>query len=74
MRTKEIMCNFENVVIETTRMFNTSKISKGEALYTDNGRGGEQCKNCVHYIRPNRCEIVSGTISQFGWCRYFEEV
>jgi len=73
MRTNEIICNFENIVIETTNMFNTSKISKADAMYTDISRGGEKCKNCVHFINPKYCEIVADTISPFGWCRYFEE-
>jgi len=73
MRTHEIMCNFKNVVMETTNMFHALKMSKADAMYTDNSRGGEKCKNCVHFINPKYCEIVDGTINPSGWCRYFEE-
>lgn len=68
----QLMRNFMNVLTETQNYY-SSKVDKQDADYTDIGRGGEKCKNCTHFIRPNRCQIVEGTISPFGWCRYFEE-
>ena len=72
MKTEEIICNFENGVIETTLSFG-HKISKTRANYIQQSMSGEKCRNCRHFIRPNKCEIVQGTIDPEGWCKYFEE-
>jgi hypothetical protein len=47
-------------------------VPKAAALYQDRPYRGQRCGRCTHFVRPNRCEIVTGRISPQGWCRYFE--
>jgi len=70
--THTIMRNFLNVINETHISYG-NKLSKQSANYLDYAMSGEKCKNCQHFIAPNRCEIVEGSISPTGWCKYFEE-
>lgn len=66
------MRNFINVINETHISYG-HKISKQAANYTDFGTRGERCRNCEHFLQPDGCEIVLGTISPNGWCEYFKE-
>jgi hypothetical protein len=47
-------------------------VPKAFALYQDRPNGRQRCGRCMHFLPPNRCEIVNGRISPQGWCRYFE--
>lgn len=47
--------------------------TKAEATYTDHASNpNERCKLCKHFILTGRCEVVEGSISPDGWCKYFE--
>lgn len=47
------------------------KIEKETVDYSP-GRGDDRCKNCVHFEKPNACEIVAGVIESDYWCKRFE--
>lgn len=32
---------------------------------------GQQCSNCVQWVAPNACKIVSGTIAPEAWCQLY---
>lgn len=50
-----------------------TKVSKEDALYQDQPRGGSKCEECVHFqSQQSACEIVAGRISPEGWSRFFE--
>lgn len=50
----------------------TDKITKAQADYRTTSRGREQCLKCSMFRLMNRCTLVEGVISPFGWCRFFE--
>ena len=45
--------------------------SKAEAEYQDMPKGLTRCGLCKHFISPNACEIVGGTVQSNGWCRFY---
>ena len=47
------------------------KRTKQETAYTNAGSKKEHCAICEHYITPDKCEVVQGTISPDGWCKLF---
>ncbi len=48
------------------------KVSKAAARYQTRPNGNQRCGRCAHFLAPNRCEIVAGSISPNGWSRYFK--
>lgn len=46
----------------------TRKMSKSQAKYQDNPKGDQKCANCMHFIAPNSCMVVEGSISPDAWC------
>ncbi len=32
----------------------------------------EFCKDCVMFLKPNKCSLVEGDISPQGHCKYWE--
>lgn len=49
------------------------KLAQGTVEYTDKGHAPELCDKCMHWLKPDRCEIVKGAIVPKGWCRLFHE-
>lgn len=48
------------------------KYSKSEAKYkTRSMFDDKQCRHCRSFNNPVSCDIVVGTISPSGWCKYF---
>lgn len=47
------------------------KLAKNVVMYQDHPKNGQHCSICVHFIPPNACKIVAGTISPNGWCGVF---
>jgi len=45
--------------------------SKTEAQYTDKASGISRCSLCKHFYSPDICEIVAGSVSRQGWCRFY---
>jgi hypothetical protein len=48
-----------------------AKVSKQEARYRNRPNGEQRCFVCKHYF-IGHCSIVSGRVSAWGWCRFFE--
>lgn len=71
MKSTEFIRKYINVISENQEM-GSHKMTKIEAHYTDRGMGASKCKNCQHFMAPNRCQIVLGNISPEGWCTHFE--
>jgi hypothetical protein len=47
------------------------KLSKAAVQYGE-GMGKSRCGRCEHFLKPDACELVEGTISRAGWCDRFE--
>ncbi len=52
---------------------NMQKMSQQEAGYVPRATGTSRCGTCEHFVQPNGCQIVTGTISSMGWCRYYDD-
>jgi hypothetical protein len=48
-------------------------VSKASAHYQDFPHEGRNCAGCTHFRKPDGCEIVAGTISPDGWCRFHRQ-
>lgn len=63
---------------ERNRLAMPRILSKEAADYTSAGSKEEHCSICKFWLpgasrsSDGTCEIVSGAISQNGWCRFFE--
>lgn len=49
----------------------TSKVSKTQAQYQEQPKGDQKCANCMHFIAPDACALVEGSISPNGWCMFW---
>jgi hypothetical protein len=49
------------------------KLAKSYAEYGQAKKGGDQCQECRWFRMPSSCELVEGSISPTGWCRFFTE-
>ncbi len=47
-----------------------AKLTKAEVDYSP-GMGETRCRNCEHFLPPNSCEVVAGSIDPAYWCRRF---
>jgi hypothetical protein len=52
----------------------TFKNGQASVGYQDHPNGGQQCSQCVHFIRPHSCQTVEGFISPQGWCKGWKTV
>jgi hypothetical protein len=50
----------------------TQPVSKEAAQYQAGPRGMFSCSVCTLFVKPRSCKIVSGDISPYGWCKYFD--
>lgn len=48
------------------------KLTQTEAGYIPQTSGPNSCSKCSHFMSPNACDLVEGTISPAGWCDYFD--
>ncbi|TAK48945.1 MAG: twin-arginine translocation signal domain-containing protein [Xanthobacteraceae bacterium] len=48
-----------------------AKVSQQMATYQNSPKGEGRCEVCSHFQPPSSCQIVDGTISPNGWCKYF---
>jgi hypothetical protein len=46
-------------------------IDKKTAHYVSHPVLGNKCSGCTHFIAPNSCHIVKGTISPDGHCKFY---
>lgn len=43
-------------------------MTQHQAHYQSTPKAGHQCSGCSHFVAPNACNLVKGTISPNGWC------
>ena len=70
-----VALDFQDMVVEWHMMQSrmAEKQSKAEVDYGPGDPKGEHCSACVHFLKPDRCELVSGAIEKMGWCKLYEE-
>ncbi len=44
---------------------------KENAHYQDEPKNGQRCADCTHFVEPNACKLVAGTIAPNGYCVLF---
>jgi hypothetical protein len=49
------------------------KFTHAEVKYEHPANGMDQCKNCVHYLGVNDCELVKPPIRAEDWCQKFKK-
>ena len=49
-------------------MDETEKYPKSEVEFEHPAKGPNHCKDCAHWLSPNRCAIVRGHIAGIDWC------
>jgi len=50
---------------------NAAKMAQAAAGYQDSPKGTQECSNCILFQAPNSCQVVDGTISSSGWCKFW---
>jgi anaerobic selenocysteine-containing dehydrogenase len=59
----------------TTAMTATSaqadKMAQAAAAYQTKPKDGAQCDGCALFQGPSSCQLVDGTISPSGWCKFW---
>lgn len=49
----------------------TPSVDQKAANYVSHPVLGNECSWCIHFVKPSSCQIVKGTISPHGHCKYF---
>ena len=47
------------------------KMTREQAQYQDTPNGIYSCGNCSLFERPKSCKVVTGDVSEDGWCKAF---
>lgn len=47
------------------------KIAPNLVQYQQKPKGNQECDQCLHFVAPNQCKVVSGAINPKGWCALF---
>lgn len=51
-----------------------AKYTQAQVAYQDYPLGGQQCSQCIQFIKPRSCRTVEGIISPNGWSRGWTNV
>ena len=54
-----------------TRAAAQQKLTKMVAKYQDHPNGQQRCEICLQFEPPDKCHLVEGEISPYGWCQFF---
>ena len=46
-------------------------VDQKSADYVSHPVFGNECSWCIHFVSPSSCQIVKGTISPHGHCKFF---
>jgi hypothetical protein len=46
-------------------------VDQKTAAYVSHPVFGNECSWCIHFVPPSSCQIVEGTISPHGHCKFF---
>jgi hypothetical protein len=47
------------------------KMAQKIVQYRDTPNKDQSCSACLHFLPPNRCQLVDGGIKPDGWCTLF---
>ncbi len=47
------------------------KLTQAKAGYRTSPKNGQRCADCAYFKEPSSCNLVSGTISRGGWCKFY---
>lgn len=50
-----------------------AKMSQKAAGYQGTPKDGASCATCALFTPPSSCNLVDGTISPNGWCRFYSK-
>jgi len=50
---------------------NAGKMIQSVASYQVSPKGDQTCGNCLLFQAPDSCQVVDGTISPTGWCKFW---
>jgi high potential iron-sulfur protein len=48
-----------------------AKMAQSAAGYQETPKGSQQCDNCTLFQAPSGCQLVDGTITPAGWCKFY---
>jgi hypothetical protein len=47
------------------------KLAQTVVQYQETPNDGKKCDDCVNWVAPNACKLVTGPINPNGWCVAF---
>jgi anaerobic selenocysteine-containing dehydrogenase len=50
-----------------------AKMAQSAAGYQDKPKNDQSCSSCALFKPPSSCNLVDGTISLNGWCRFYSK-
>jgi hypothetical protein len=59
------------LVLATSIKEAAAKLAQAAASYQDEPKDDQRCGSCSLFQRPSSCQIVEGTISPSGWCKFW---
>jgi hypothetical protein len=65
-----IACGFASSVGPSTQA-SAAKMAQAAASYQGSPKNTQECDNCSQFQAPNSCQLVDGTISPLGWCKFY---
>ena len=58
-------------VVRPWRAAAQQKIAPNLVQYQQKPKGTQECDQCLHFVAPDQCKVVSGAINPKGWCALF---
>jgi len=58
-------------LINAAKSANAGKMVQSVASYQATPKGDQNCGNCLLFQAPDACQVVDGTISPTGWCKFW---
>jgi hypothetical protein len=49
----------------------SGKMTQAAAAYQTSPKSGQRCDGCAFFKAPSSCQLVDGTISPAGWCKFY---
>ena len=59
------------VTAMTATSARADKMAQTAAAYQTKPKDGQQCDGCGLFQAPSSCQLVDGTISPSGWCKFW---
>jgi len=62
---------FAGAITAAGAQADATKTSQKAADYQAGPKNGLRCGDCSLFQAPSSCQLVDGTISRVGWCKFF---